>query len=170
VVNHLSDGTPLVIRHIEPEDKPLLVDGLAHLSPESVYRRFLSPKPRLSNSELRYLTELDGRDHVALVALPADDPSHLLGVARFVRLEDDPETAEAAVVVADSLQGRGLGKLLALKLADEAAAHGIRRFTATILSDNVPAQRLMGVIAERLDRGPADGPARELSVELSQAA
>jgi GNAT superfamily N-acetyltransferase len=93
-----------------------------------------------------------------------------VAVARFVRLAHDPEAAEAAIVVADSYQGRGLGKLLALKLADEAKPRGIRRFTATILGENVPAQRLMGAIAERLDRGPVDGPAQELSVELPQAA
>ena len=31
-------------------------------------RRFLTPKRSFSRAELRYLTEVDGRDHVALVA------------------------------------------------------------------------------------------------------
>ena len=35
---------------------------------ESVQRRFLTPKRSFSRAELRYLTEVDGRDHVALVA------------------------------------------------------------------------------------------------------
>lgn len=166
MVNELPDGTRLVIRHIRPDDKALLAEGLTHLSPQTVYRRFLSPKQRFSSGELRYLTELDGHDHVALVALPADDPSCLVAVARFVRLADDPEAAEAAVLVSDDYQGRGLGKLLALELADEAKPRGIHRFTATILGENVPAQRLMGAIAERLDRGSIAGPAQELSAEL----
>lgn len=165
----LQDGTRLVIRHIRPGDKQLLVDGLARLSPETVHRRFLSPKQRFSRGELRYLTELDGRDHVALVALLAEDPCHLAAVARFVRLGDDPARAEAAIVVRDSLQRRGLGKLLALRLADEAAARGIRSFEATILGENVAARKLMGAIAERLESGPA-GPAVELSAELPSAA
>ena len=46
----------------------MLEDGLRHLSKESVQRRFLTPKSSFSRSELRYLTEVDGRDHVALVA------------------------------------------------------------------------------------------------------
>ena len=170
MLNELSDGSRFCIRHIRPDDKQLLADALERLSPEMAYRRFLSPKPSFSSGELRYLTELDGHDHVAIVAIPADDPTYLAGVARFVRLEDDPETAEAAIVVGDPFQGRGLGKLLALRLADEAAQRGIRRFTATILGQNVPAQRLMSAIAERLDRGPLAGSARELSVELPQAA
>lgn len=150
VTVQLSDGTELLVRHIRPDDKRLLVDGLARLSPESTYRRFLSPKQRFSSGELRYLTEIDGSDHVALVALFPDDPDHLAAVARFVRLADDPEAAEAAIVVGDDVQGRGLGKLLAHRLADEARERGIRRFEATILGDNRPAHRLMAAIAERL--------------------
>ena len=165
----LQDGARFVVRHIRPDDKELLADGLAHLSPETAYRRFLAPKQRFSSGELRYLTELDGRDHVALVAIPVGDPCHLAAVARFVRTEHDPAAAEAAIVVGDRIQRRGLGKLLALRLADEAAARGITRFEATILGDNVAARKLMGAIAERLESGPA-GRTVEISVELPQAA
>ena len=170
MVKELSDGSRFVIRHIRPDDKRLLVEGLAHLSPETVYRRFLAPKPSFSRSELRYLTELDRRDHVALVAISAGDPDCLAGVARFVRLAGDPETAEAAVVVGDRFQRRGVGKLLALQLADEAAARAIRRFQATILGENVAARRLMGAMAERLDGGAVAGPVQDFSVELLPAA
>lgn len=170
MLNELPDGTRFEVRYIRPDDKPRLAEALTHLSPQSIYRRFLSPKPRFTSSELRYLTEVDGHDHLALVALPADDPGCIVAVARYVRHEGDPHAAEAAVVVGDSFQGRGLGKLLALRLADEAAAHGIRRLTATILAENVPARRLMAAISERLERGPLAGPAQELSVDLPQAA
>lgn len=166
----LPDGTEVLVRPIRPDDKDLLVDGLARLSPESVYRRFLSPKPRFSSGELRYLTEIDGHDHVALVALRPDDPGHLVAVARFVRLADDPVAAEAAIVVGDDHQGRGLGKLLALRLADEARARGIIRFEATILGENAPARRLMAAIARRLTAGATAGPATELSAQLRDAA
>ncbi len=59
----------------------MLEDGLRHLSKESVQRRFLTPKSSFSRSELRYLTEVDGRDHVALVAeenIRAHSPSRAL--------------------------------------------------------------------------------------------
>ena len=92
--------------------------GLQALSPLSRYRRFLAPKPRLSPSELRYLTEVDGRDHVALVAVaPRTPPTAWSGVGRFVRLAEAPDTAEFAIVVADDWQGRGLGRALAERLA-----------------------------------------------------
>jgi RimJ/RimL family protein N-acetyltransferase len=161
VITSLPDGTRVLVRPIRPEDKDLLANGLRRLSERTVQRRFLSPKPRFSQAELRYLTEVDGENHVALVAEVVGpegagmEPYDRLGaVARFVRLPDEPETAEAAIVVADCHQGQGLGTQLALRLADAARTKGIRRFSATIASDNVPAQRLMQKISRRLGSEP----------------
>lgn len=81
---------------------------------------------------LRYLTEVDHRDHEALVAL-ADD--HGVGVARFVRTKD-PEVAEAAVTVVDDWQGKGLGTALLELLARRARQEGIHRFSAVVLAQN----------------------------------
>jgi RimJ/RimL family protein N-acetyltransferase len=135
------------IRPIRPEDKALLKWGLAHLSQETIQRRFLTPKPSFTERELRYLTEVDGHDHVALVAIDEDD--HLVGVGRFVRLED-PAEAEIAIVVADPLQGKGLGTRLGYELVEEALRHGVERFTATMQGDNRPAHRLMAKLTARL--------------------
>src|SRR4051812_50162136 len=74
MVLDLPNGRRTRIRPIAPDDKALLQDGLQRLSPESVRRRFLGPKARLSAAELRYLTEVDGRDHIALVAVGGADP------------------------------------------------------------------------------------------------
>jgi GNAT superfamily N-acetyltransferase len=153
----LTDGTEVLIRAIRPDDKALLVQGMHDLSPASRRARFLSAKPRLTTSELRYLTELDGLDHYALIAVRADDPSRLAGVARFIRSKDDPEAAEVAVTVGDPLQGKGLGRTLGLRLADAARARGVRRFTAVMLADNVPAHRLFRAISLRLDTAHAGG-------------
>src|SRR3954452_17028333 len=76
--------TELEIRPIEPRDKPSLAAAVDESSDDAVYRRFLNPHGRLTASELRYLTEIDHRDHEALVALdPAGNRS--VGVARYVR-------------------------------------------------------------------------------------
>jgi GNAT superfamily N-acetyltransferase len=156
----------LEIREIMPEDKRELAAGYARLSEQSRLRRFLAPKPRLTKSDLRYLTEVDGVNHYAVVALLGPD---IVGVARWVRLVDDPEEAEAAVVVGDPLQGRGIGKALARELADAARARGIRRIRASILSDNPPAHALMRVIAERLRDGGHHHGIHELVAELPAA-
>ena len=165
----LADGTAYRIRSIRPEDKELLSAGLASVSAETRYKRFLAPKPRLSSGELRYLTEVDGENHVALVAVHRDDPSRLAAVARFVRDREEPASAEAAIVVADEAQGQGLGRRMGLALADAARERGIERFTATLLSDNVAAQRVFAAISRRLSTTSAGG-VRELVAELDLAA
>jgi RimJ/RimL family protein N-acetyltransferase len=157
---------PLVFRHIRPDDKGRLAAGLARLSPESRHKRFLMPKPRFSSAELRYLTEIDGFDHVAIVAVSATDPDVFYAVGRFVRLRDDPETAEVAIVVADALQGQGLGRELGRRLADLARERGVRRFTATLLGDNVAAHRLFASLSARLEQRTAAG-LREMVADLA---
>jgi acetyltransferase len=162
----LEDGTQLLVRPIQPSDKARLAAGLTRLSETSRQRRFLGPKPRLTRAELRYLTEVDGHDHFAVVAVePGTDD--IVASARWVRLKTDPEAAEAAVVVCDALQNRGLGKQLARMLADAARVEGVRRIHATMLSDNPPALALMRVIAARLSDGGHDRGIHEVVAELA---
>src|SRR3954468_22348678 len=100
----LRDGSTLAVRPIEPGDREELARGFEKLSDESRYKRFFAPTPRLSNAQLRYLTDVDHHDHEALVAVADDGDGP--GVARFVRHEDDPTAAEVAIAVRDDWQGR----------------------------------------------------------------
>ncbi|MCW2991632.1 MAG: GCN5-related N-acetyltransferase [Solirubrobacterales bacterium] len=155
-----------MLRAIRADDKLRLAQAHGRLSPESARRRFLGPKPRLTTAELRYLTEVDGADHVALLAVLAHDPRCIVGVGRFVRWPDRPDAAEVAVVVGDAWQGQGLGRHMGLALADAARAHGIRRFTASMLADNRAAHRLFERISARLHAECHDG-IEELVAELA---
>ena len=134
----LRDGTPVTLRMVRPDDKELLRRGFDQLSPTSRFRRFLSPKAALSETELAYLTEIDGTDHFAIGAVLERPPKDELGVgiARFVRLGDEPEVAEPAIVVLDDVQGQGLGKVLLARLSAAAAERGVRRFRSDVLVDN----------------------------------
>ena len=163
----LSDGTELLIRPIRPSDKALLAAGLTRLSEVSRQRRFLSPKTRFTAAELRYLTEVDGRDHYAIVAVTPGWDGDVVAVGRWVRLASNPLDAEAAIVVCDALQNRGLGKLLARMLADAARTRGIQRIHATMSSTNAPALALMRVIAERLSDGGHDHGVHEVVADLA---
>lgn len=146
-----SAGFPeILLRRITPEDKDALVAGLGHLSERSVYQRFLAPKPRLTSSELRYLTEVDFVDHYALVAVLARSPEVVVGVGRWVRCTESPADAEIAIVVADDLQGRGIGTQLGRALTEAARARGIERFTASMLPSNQAAHRLFAKISSQL--------------------
>lgn len=147
--HELSDGTRVVLRHIRPDDAAGLRIAFERLSPESRYRRFFGGVAQLSDAALRYLTQVDGTHHVAIVAT-RDSPDLKtetgVGVARFVRLADDPSVAEAAVTVVDDQQCKGLGHLLALTLSDAARERGVRTFRAEVLASNEPMVAIMGEV------------------------
>jgi GNAT superfamily N-acetyltransferase len=147
----LPDGTPVLVRPIRPDDKGLLRQGFDRLSPASRYRRFLAPIDELSDAELRYLTEIDYVDHFAWAAVRADRPGEGMGVARYIRLKDEPEVAEAAVTVIDEYQGKGLGTLLLALLGAAAVTAGIMTFRAYVLVGNVPMRDLLESLGARTE-------------------
>jgi GNAT superfamily N-acetyltransferase len=122
----------LHIRPLRPPDAGLLDAVLDGMGGQSRYTRFHGPKPRLSSAERTYLAGADGHDHLAFVAL--DRAGAPLGIARGVRLRDDPAVAEVAAEVVDAWQRHGVGGMLLARLARQAASVGIGRFTATVLA------------------------------------
>ena len=107
---------------------------------------------------LRYLTHVDGHDHVALVATTraADsDEDRGLGVGRFIRVHEEPTVAEVAITVRDDYQGKGLGSLLALTLARAARERGVRHFRGEVLADNAIVRRLLDDVGA--DLRPQEG-------------
>jgi RimJ/RimL family protein N-acetyltransferase len=160
----LRDGSPVLVRPILPDDKDRLVDAFARLSETSRYHRFGTAVRRLTDEQLRYLTEIDYDDHMAWVAL---DPVAVgrpgLGVARYVRLPAEPEIAEAAVTVVDSRQGLGLGTLLLGVLGLSALAHGIRSFRAYVLEENQAVQDLFAGLGATMHH---EGPMLRVDVPL----
>jgi GNAT superfamily N-acetyltransferase len=138
-------GREILVRPIGPGDKELLQAAFERLSPESRYRRFFAPMERLSGEDLRYLTEVDHRDHEALVAFDPGD-GQIIGVARYVRAQA-PTEAEVAVVVADPWHGRGVATALLDRLVGRAREEGIDHFTALVLSDNEEALELFRDLA-----------------------
>ena len=167
MIHTLHDGTRILLRPIEPGDKARLSLALGRLSQETIRRRFFAAKPGFTSRELRYLTEVDGHNHLALVAVLPDDPDSIVAVARCVRIPDAPDTAEFAIVVGDPLQGRGLGSLLARELARAARSAGIRRFSATMAGENVAVRRLIAHFTRTLERDHTQDGVREVVVELA---
>ena len=154
----LRDGTQVIIRPIRTEDAPRLQSLFGRLSRESVYYRFLELRKELTSQEARRLADLDYEDQMALVASCEECEEELIGVARYAVIpESQPREAEAAIVVEDRYQNRGLGALLLKRLTVHAVAHGIDAFVATIRNDNRRVLRLVqrsGLPAEfELDAG-----------------
>jgi RimJ/RimL family protein N-acetyltransferase len=168
----LDDHRKVEIRPIRADDGARLRAYHDSLSPESQYRRFLGVKPRLSEAEARYLVDVDGESHFALVATtPATAPApvQIIAVARFIRVPDVPATAEFAIVVGDEYQGQGLAGALMDQLAAAAAQRGIQRFRASMLADNVAIRRLMQSLAAGPVRMLQRGTVIVLEIELAAA-
>ena len=96
----------------------------------------MRPVTKLSERELKYLTEVDYTNHFAWVAADADDQTRGYGVARYVRDSKDPEVAEAAVAIVDDQQGKGLGTILMRLLVATARGNGISVFRGWVLGEN----------------------------------
>ncbi|HUO70966.1 MAG TPA: GNAT family N-acetyltransferase [Solirubrobacteraceae bacterium] len=163
----LGSGERILIRPIRRNDKDLLLDGLHRLSPQSQYRRFFSPKPKLSAAQLRYLTEVDHRTHEALVAIDQSSGDGI-GVARFVRSSEHAGDAEAAVAVIDPWQDRRVGTALLEELAARAREEGVERFTASVLATNAPMLKLLRQFGDTTVVDRAAGVV-ELQIELRDA-
>ncbi len=148
----VRDGTPLMLRPVLPGDSERTVHGHIQFSSETLYRRFMTP--RLPTPELmHYLSEVDYVDHFVWVVIDGSDP---VADARFVRDESDRGAAEVAFTVADAYQGRGIGTFLISALSIAARVAGIERFSARMLSDNLPMRTIMdhhGAIWQREDVG-----------------
>ena len=139
-------ATQIRLRLICPDDKKHMVKAFEHLSSASRYKRFFGTKKALSESELRYFTEIDQYNHFALGAFDLNDYNDemgLAGVARFIRLPSDTECAEVGITVIDSAQGKGIGRLLLEKLFSAAVERGIKRLRFECLAENQDMQRLV---------------------------
>ena len=140
----LGDGTGVAVRPFRAADRDLLVAGFDRLSPQSRYRRFLAPIPRLTDSMLRVLTSVDDADHRAWAAVANEAAQPVgAGVVRWIRSPGEPVIADVAVTVIDDYQGRGLGGLLLDVAVLDAFAHGVDRFEGPVLAENVSSRRML---------------------------
>jgi acyl-CoA synthetase (NDP forming)/RimJ/RimL family protein N-acetyltransferase len=137
----LSDGATAHVRPIRPDDGEHITDFHARQSPQSIYYRYFSPRPRLSERDVAHLVQVDYVDRMALVALRGDE---LIGVARYDRWRHRSE-AEVAFFVDDANHGRGLATVLLEHLAVRAREVGLTGFTASVLPEN---RKMIGVFTQ----------------------
>jgi RimJ/RimL family protein N-acetyltransferase len=132
----------LTIRRLADGERRPVLQVFEGLSERSRRLRFLGPKPVLGERDVEQLVDVGccGRQAVAAIDQATGEA---VGIARYVRLGADRQTAEVAFEVVDAWQGRGVGRLLVDALADVAAEEGIRRLHATVAPDNRAALALM---------------------------
>ena len=140
----LRDGTWVTTRAIRADDAPRLQAFHARLSPESIYLRWLSAHPVLTDDEARTLSVVDYHERMAFVATRAAGADEIIGVARYATAPaEGPGAAEAAVVVADDLQQHGLGTLLLRRLLAYARTQAITTWVAEINAQNARILRFI---------------------------
>jgi RimJ/RimL family protein N-acetyltransferase len=161
----LHSGDVVRIRPVRPDDAPALVRAYANLGEQSRYRRFFTVMPELPATTLKAAVEVDHADHEALVAVPLLSAA-IVGECRFIRLTDQPDTAEVGVTVVDAWQGRGLGSALLARLSERALESGIEYFTAEVLAEN----RTMLALLPGMGRVETEshGPVVTARVELAE--
>jgi RimJ/RimL family protein N-acetyltransferase len=162
----LRSGEVVQVRQVQPDDAPALVRAYANLGEQSRYRRFFTVMPELPEATLKAAVEVDHTDHEALVAVPLQSEGEIVGECRFVRLADQPDTADVGVTVVDAWQGRGLGSALLARLSERALEVGIEYFTAEILAEN----RTMLTLLPALGRVETEslGPVVTARVEIAE--
>ena len=139
VVRTLHDGSTITIRPIAPEDRDSLRSEFRKTSASTRYLRFLGSVGELTEDMLTYLTVVDQKDHVALVATiitPDLKTERGVGVARVIRLHGEDHVAEAAITVTDDMQKQGVGSALAIELERAARFRGVRTIRAEVLEGN----------------------------------
>ena len=134
----LPSGSRVLIRPIAADDKDKLARGLRQLSEESIRKRFLAAKPRFTRAELRYLTEVDGRQpHRARRGAGGRSRPARGGGALRPAPRPRQATAEMAIVVGDPWQNQGLGRAMATR----AGRRGARRRHPPLRGDDARRQR-----------------------------
>jgi acetyl coenzyme A synthetase (ADP forming)-like protein len=127
----LKDGGTLRLRPPAAADADAVLEFLQGLSERSLYLRFHG----IRNVDDTLAGTLLDPDWVETGVLAGWLGDRIVGIANYVRLRD-PRLAEAAFVVADSEQGRGIGTRLLEQLAERAAATGVTRFVADVMAEN----------------------------------
>ena len=165
----LKDGTPVTIRPIRPEDEPLMVQFHHTLSERSVYLRYFCSLSLSTRVEHERLVRICFGSYDRGFALVADrtnpDTGHheVLGVGRFSAI--NRSEAEAAVLVSDQWQGRGLGTELLAGVARVAREEKFKKLSGEILRDNLPTQAIFKKVGFKL-RAMEDPSSVSATLEL----
>ena len=142
----LADGTDITIRPIRPEDADIEKKFVHDLSDESKYFRFMNSIQELTDNMLVRFTQLDYSREMALIAVVEEQGREIeLGVARYA-INPDGDSCEFALVIADNMQGKGLGQKLMSSLMEAARAKGLKTIEGEVLSNNHNMLKLMARI------------------------
>lgn len=149
-------GLRLLLRPVKLSDEPLLKDFFYSLSNDSMYRRFISTRTDMHHDRLQPFVVINYmKEMVILAVLQEDTKEMIVGMAQHI-IDANTHTAEAAFVVRDDHQGKGIGQELLTYITYLARKQGLLGFTAAVLMENRQMLQLfekMGFIIEKRAEG-----------------
>lgn len=140
---HLTDGTDIAVRPIQPEDAAIEKYFVENLSDESKYFRFMQRMDKLTPLMLARFTQIDYDREMALVAVTGEHTAAaaIIGVARYIS-NPDGQSCEFALTVSDDWQKKGIGRQLMERLMNVARDRGLEIMEGDVLSQNNKMLRL----------------------------
>ncbi|MBI5863216.1 MAG: GNAT family N-acetyltransferase [Planctomycetes bacterium] len=112
------------------------------LSHETIYQRFFATRKTMPHENIQGFCNIDYDREMTLVAvLRRRAIETAVGWASYTRNPDN-QTAEAAFLVPDAWQGRGIGTLLMRRLTEIGEARGLSGFSAVVLTGNARMLRV----------------------------
>jgi acetyltransferase len=130
----LSDGRQIFVRPIRPDDEPLLLQLLQHVSPEDLRLRFFDSIKEFTHPFLARLTQLDYARAMAFIAF--DEASgEALGVVR-VHSDSKGDSGEYAILLRSGFKGHGLGWSLMQMIIEYAKTKGLKQIVGQVLQEN----------------------------------
>jgi acetyltransferase len=136
-------GEQFVLRPVLPQDKLLLEEFYASLSPLSRRLRFHCAVNTLSQDRLSAMSEIDYDKHLALVVTYVHDGQEIIVAdARYV-IDASQRGGEFAIAVSDVWQRRGIASHAIAGLCKAARLQGLDWLWGDVLDDNKAMLGLM---------------------------
>jgi acetyltransferase len=150
-----TDGTPLLLRPVRPEDEELMRQFFTRVSPNDLRLRFFAPIKDFGHAFVARLTQLDYARAMAFVAID-ESSGEMLGGVR-IHADANYQTAEYAILVRSDLQGRGIGWLLMRMILEYARGEGLSRIEGQVLRENTTMLAMCAELGFRAEAA-ADDP------------
>ena len=130
----LGGSWKVFARPVRPDDEPLILQLLQHVSKEDLRLRFFDSIEEFSYPFLVQLIRLDYARAIAFVAFD-ETSSDILGV---VRLHSNPagDSGEYAILLRSDLKGLGLGWALMQLIIEYGQSEDLKRIVGQVLQEN----------------------------------
>jgi acetyltransferase len=150
----LGDHWKVFARPVRPDDEPLILRLLQHVSREDLRLRFFDSIKEFSHPFLARLTQLDYARAMAFVAFD-ETSGEILGV---VRVHSDPagESGEFAILLRSDLKGHGLGWALMQMIIEYGKSEGLTQIIGQVLQENSVMLKMCRELGFEVKTNPED--------------